>query len=164
MSSFSIVIIVLSMLLLLAGLAGCFMSHRYAVAYAYAGLIGVGLTCSDVSYGPLLFWGVASAIVIAINFMLPRAVTTSRKGTGYIVGAVVAGTFTGMIVSHAWMIVGAAVGAVLGGIAYSRTPEGGVLGFPGSRFFNYLCAKGLPAIVTASIAGTTVEWLIAALR
>ena len=32
---------------------------------------------------------------------------------------------------------------------------------PSSKFLNYLCAKGLPAVVTICIVGTAILWLTA---
>ena len=67
---------------------------------------------------------------------------------------------TGLVISHAWMIIGGVAGAILGGIAYSKTPAGKALGFPSSKFLNYLCAKGLPAVIAVCMAGTALLWLI----
>ena len=134
----TIAVMVVSILLLIAGVVLSFFPKRYAVAPAYAGLLGIGLTAVHASASTLVFWGVATAIVLAIGYMLPRAVATSRKGVGYITGA------------------------VLGGIAYSKTPAGRPMEFPSSKFLNYLCAKGLPAVVTVAIVGTAILWLTAA--
>ena len=96
--------------------------------------------------------------------MLPKKITSSRLGIGYIAGAALAGTFVGLAMSHEWMIIGAVAGATLGGIAYSRTPAGRIMEFPSSKFLNYLCAKGLPAVVTMCMVGTSVLWLAAILN
>lgn len=151
---------VVGMLLLIAGVTLCFLSNPYAVAAAYTGMLAVGLTAVHSSATSLIFWGVAAVIVLVIQYLLPRNVARSRLGIGYIAGAALAGAFVGMVMSHGWMIVGAAVGAILGGIAFSRTPDGAGMEFPSSKFLNYLCAKGLPAVVVMSIAGTTVLWLV----
>lgn len=149
-------------LLLLAGIVGSFLSMRASAAFSFLGYLGIAVSRSlPGSDASLVFWGVATVIALAISYMLPVSVATSRRGVGYIVGAIVAGAFVGLIVSHAWMIIGAVVGAILGAIAYSRTPQGRSMGFPSSRFFNYLCAKGLPAVVSVCIVATAVEHLAA---
>lgn len=155
-------LMVVSMILLIAGIVLTFFSNSFAALTAYAGMLGIGLTAVHVTATPLIFWGVATVIVLVIQYLLPRNISTSRRGVGYIAGAALAGTFVGMAISHEWMIVGAVAGAILGGIAYSRTPAGNVMEFPSSKFLNYLCAKGLPAVVTMCIIGTSVLWLIAA--
>jgi len=157
----SIAVTAVGIIMLIAGAILCFLPKRYAVVPAYAGLLGIGLIVPYHTVPALIFWAVAAIITLAIGYMLPESVATSRRGVGYIAGAVIAGTFAGMAVSNAWMITGAVAGAILGGMAYSKTPAGRTMGFPSSKFFNYLCAKGLPAVVTACIIGTAVMWLTA---
>lgn len=105
----------------------------------------------------LAFWGVATLLVLCIDFLLPRQVTASRAGLAYLGGGSLAGMLVGLIFSYPLMIAGAAVGAVLGAMAYSRTPGGKTIKFPSSRFIQYLCAKGLPIIVTICIIGVVME-------
>lgn len=150
----------LSIFLILASIVLILFSNRYAVLIAYAGLWVSAAAVGFMPYKSLIFWGVATLIVIALAFTLPQRVSSSRRGLGYIAGAAIAGGMVGLIISHPWMVIGAIVGAVLGGIAYSKTPAGKALEFPSSKFLNYLCAKGLPAVVTMCIAGTALMWLI----
>lgn len=141
-----------------------FRSSRFAVLAAYAGMVGIALSLSLEATTSLIFWGVATLIVLGLEYLLPKNVVSSRRGVGYIAGAALAGAFVGLAISHEWMVVGSAVGAILGGIAYSRTPVGTIMEFPSSKFLNYLCAKGLPAVITMCIIGTTVLWLTAMFR
>ena len=134
-------------------------TNRNAVIAAYAGMVGIALFLRLEATNSLIFWGVAAAIVMVLEYLLPKNVVESRRGVGYMAGAALAGAFVGMAISHEWMVVGAVVGTILGGIAYSRTPAGMVMEFPSSKFLNYLCAKGLPAVITMCIIGTTVLWL-----
>ncbi|MDE5664671.1 MAG: hypothetical protein K2G17_03225 [Duncaniella sp.] len=141
-----------------------FRSNRFAVIAAYTTMVGIALFLRLEATNSLIFWGIATAIVICLEYMLPKKITSSRRGVGYIAGAALAGTFVGLTISHEWMIVGAVAGAILGGIAYSRTPAGSIMEFPSSKFLNYLCAKGLPAVVTMCMAGTSVLWFAAILN
>ncbi|MCM1355577.1 MAG: hypothetical protein NC212_04120 [Staphylococcus sp.] len=154
-----IAILVVSILLLIGGIVLTFMSNRWAILSAFAGMCGVSCSIVYDHTDSLIFWGVAAVIVIALQYLLPRNVVESRRGVGYMAGAALAGAFVGMVISHGWMVVGAVIGAVLGAIAYSRTPVGKMMEFPSSKFLNYLCAKGLPAVITMCIVGTTVLWL-----
>ncbi len=107
-------------------------------------------------------WGIAVAIVLIIDILQPRQLSCCTNGMVYIgVGAIV-GMMVGMTgFSYLWMVVGAAVGVIAGGYVYARTPAGKPIGFPSAQFFQYLCAKGLPAIVTVSIIGIAVMlWII----
>ncbi len=141
-----------------------FRSNRFAVIAAYTSMVGIALFLRLEATNSLIFWGISTGIVICLEYMLPKKITSSRRGVGYIAGAALAGTFVGLAMSHEWMIIGAVAGATLGGIAYSRTPAGRIMEFPSSKFLNYLCAKGLPAVVTMCMVGTSVLWLAAILN
>lgn len=103
------------------------------------------------------FWGIATLIAVCITYLLPPQIARARIGLAYIAGGSLAGMAVGMITyTMAGIIVGAAIGALLGGIAASRTRAGAVMAFPTMRFFNYVAAKGLPSVVTASIIGAVI--------
>lgn len=106
------------------------------------------------SAGLLASWGVIVVVVLVIDFLLPSSISRATNGMGYMgVGGLV-GLFVGMTgFSLAWAVAGAAAGVLLGAFAYTRMPGGKALGFPSSRFFQYLCAKGLPAVVTLGLIG-----------
>lgn len=105
----------------------------------------------------LTSWGVIAAIVLGLDLLLPRNVTRATNGMTYMGTGGLVGLFVGMTgFSLAWAVVGAAAGVLLGAFAYTRMPGGEGLGFPSARFFQYLCAKGLPAVVTLGIIGIAV--------
>lgn len=146
---------ILSLTLLAIAIVLAFITSIYAAPVAFLGLCCAGLLPGEhLSVASYLFWGVAMVIVVALGFILPPNVALSRRGLPYISGGALAGMAVGLTFSHAALVVGAFLGALLGGVAYARTPQGKPLEFPTSRFLNYLCAKGLPAVVTMSIVGT----------
>lgn len=156
----SITLTIAGTLLLTAAIVLSMRPSRWNAPTAYAGLwcfIGSGNIVLSVEQE--IFWGVAAALVLALGYMLPREVADSRRGVAYIVGATLAGTLVGMIVSGAGMIAGSVVGAFCGALAYSRTPGGRDIDFPSSQFFNYLAAKGLPAVITMCIIGIVIALL-----
>lgn len=156
----SIILISAAVISALASLVITYIPRGWGSLVAYCGLLCLsfvpGLT---VTTEALVFWGIAALIALGICSLLPDWVSKSRKGVGYIVTATIAGTLVGMLISSAGLIIGAVTGAFCGALAFSRTPEGKALKFPSSEFLNYLCAKGLPAIVTACIAGLTLSTL-----
>lgn len=157
----SMILMIAGSLLLAAAVVLAFTGSRWASPAAYAGLwafIGSGNVV--IATGQTLFWAAAVVIVLLIDRLLPRAEARSRGGVGYVAGATLAGTLVGLLMSSAGMIIGAAVGAFCGALAYSRTPAGRGLEFPGTRFVEFLGAKGLPAVVTMSIVGLTVCLLV----
>lgn len=156
MTSIDILIMVFAGLVLAAVVGLAFFlawkSRPEGVVAVYVAL----LICAraHVSTGQLVFWGVASAITVALMLMLPKQVSKSSAGMAY----VTAGGFVGMVVglsvgTMAALIMGSALGCLSGAFAMGRLDSGRALGFPSRRFFNYVCAKGLPVVVLFSMLG-----------
>ena len=160
-----IVVVWMALGVLLMVVSVYFMIRPYfpAAITAYAGLWFMKLG-NVVHPGSWLMtsWGIAVAIVVMIDLLQPRTVSRSTKGMTYIGSGAIVGMMVGMTgFSYLWMVLGAAVGVIGGGYVYARTPAGKPLQFPSARFFQYLCAKGLPAIVTASVIGIAfLLWVI----
>lgn len=112
------------------------------------------------SNSALTFWTIATAIVLIISFMLPRMLVQTTRGLGYMTTATLAGAIVGSLLGPKAVVAGAAVGAFLGALAFSRTADGSQLGFPSNRFLQYLCAKGLPLVVTMSMIGLALVDLL----
>lgn len=108
----------------------------------------------------IIFWSIATLIVLGLDRLLPAALTRASQGQGYIATGTLAAMAVGMLLSGAGIILGAAIGAFLGALAYSRTPAGQALAFPSSAFTRFLCAKGLPAIVAFSMVGLVLRDLL----
>lgn len=120
----------------------------------------MALWCARLSgYAPfadsvMWFWGVAVVIVMINHRLLPGRIRNSRRGVGYMATGAITGMALGLTLhTAASIIVGAAAGAIIAAVAYARTADGAVLQFPTSRFFNYLGAKGIPAVITAVMTG-----------
>lgn len=153
--------IITASILILAAIWLMMRRQLWAPAVAWASLAILLLTSAKVpTLSTVGFWAAAAAIATAINFMLPRSVTDSRIGQGYIAGATIAGMLVGMVISPAAMIVGAIAGAFIGALAFSRTPAGANIREPFSKFINYVCAKGMSAVIAACICGTATSYII----
>lgn len=152
----------LSSIVILALATGLvFVTGPFGVICSYLGLAVASIALSTApSLATLIFWGVAAAIVVMLNILLPKNVANSRLGVNWLAVGSVAGMLVGLTMGHAAMVIGAVVGMLFGGVAFAKTPKGSALGFPSSKFFNYLCAKGLPMVVTVSIIGTAVGLLL----
>ena len=112
-----------------------------------------------VSSNSLMFWGMATLMVLLIN-MAQSANRRIVSGQGYVAIGTLAGAVVGMLMSHAGIILGAAIGASMGLVAYCRTPEGRVVQFPSREFVKRLASIGLPMIVAMSIFATILEKLL----
>lgn len=153
-------LIIIACLALAASIVGIFASARWAAPAAFAGLALAGLSeYVDFRAGTYIFWFIATMIVVAISFMLPVQVVKSRVGTGYLAGAALAGTLTGLCIGHAGVIIGAVAGAFLGALAWSRTPSGRNVGLTSRKGVNYLCAKAFPIVITVCMVGTVIAAL-----
>lgn len=139
-------------------LAGMYINRMPAAATAFLAMLCLEWSGAVTWTGyTLAFWGIAVAAALVNRYwLLPGALASSHSGTPYTATGAIAGAAVGMTMMHAsTIILGAAAGALFGGIIYARTPAGAILAFPSSRFWGWMGAKALPAIVTASMAGLT---------
>lgn len=147
--------------LLLAGVAvgGSFMPRFPAVLPAWLGMLCMRFVATGyVNTKTLIFWGLASLIVLALNILQPKALTAARQGHAYVVGATVVGIVLGYLLAPmaAAITLGGIAGAALGAIAYMRTPDSPKFSIASPEFLQYLCAKGLPAVVACSMAAIII--------
>lgn len=156
-TTLTIILAIVAIIAALGAVMAQFVCRRWAPALAFGGMVVASIPgVSTIGWATLAFWGIAAAIAIGITILLPKAVADSRMGVAYIVGGVVCGAIVGAILGHAAMILGSVIGAFCGAVAFSRTPNGAAIRFPSKQFVNYVCAKGLPAIVTACIGAITI--------
>ena len=159
----SLLILLLSLLCAVKAIRDMFLSRPSALWLAWASLIAVRLSELNVPlWSTVIFWGVASAIVLAIGYMLPREVSESRVGLGYFGVGAIAGAAVGYVVSpsEAGLIIGAVIATLIGAVAFSRTPAGKPLVAPVRRYANYVLAKGMYVIVTVDVIALTVINLV----
>lgn len=154
------ILLIISSILMAVSVVLAFLPSKWSVVIAWTGLLTAAIGAGgDFPVATTVFWAIASIIVLIIDRLLPAEIAKASRGNGYIAGATLAGTLVGLVLSHAGMIVGAVIGAFCGAMAYSRTPAGNILAFPSGKFLNYLCAKGLPAIITMCTVGTAIGLL-----
>lgn len=146
-----------------ASIVATFLSKRCAiiaasVAMACAWLGGLALPQNPFPVLSLILWGVSALMVGGLMIMLPRDITASRLGVGYLAGATLAGALLGWAIGQNWLVIGAIIGLVLGALAYISTPAGkGLRSVPGG-FRNLLFAKGFPVLVTITMAIIAIVW------
>ncbi len=128
------------------------------VIAVYAALLLCGY--GHVPAGELVFWGVASAAAVALMLLLPRRVSKSTVGMAYITAGGLVGMVVGLSLgTMASLILGSAAGCLLGAFVVGRLDTGRELDFPSRKFFNYVCAKGLPVVVLFSMLGLILSTL-----
>lgn len=93
----------------------------------------------------LWFWGAAALIASGIAWLVPPVPV--RAARLYTVCGALTGAVLGLLAgTTAWVIVASASGAVLGWMAFSRTPGGKALGASPVQW-DAIAALGLPAVV-----------------
>ena len=108
-----------------------------------------------------IFYGIATAMVIGLKYISPKGEPDGRTtGNLYIGLGAMMGCLLGMLIDARFMLLGTALGAVMGEVAFSRTPHGKWLMLSKSNFIQYLCARGLPAIVAVAMIGVGIEGFV----
>lgn len=159
MTSLSIITLILA----LSSLVAMFVPRLPAVIAAYAALVCAhfaGAVFVDAKI--LIYWGVAMAIVLGLRVLQPKALVLTGRGQAYVSLGTIVGVVLGYVVAPvvASLIIGGVVGAFLGAVAFMRTPAGGSMPVASGEFLQYLCAKGLPAVVTACMAAVAVSSML----
>lgn len=148
-----------SLILSLAAVVAMFVPRLPAVPAAYAALVCAHFDGAVyINEKILIFWGVATAIVLGLRALQPKAIVLAKGGQAYVAVATLVGTLLGYLASAtaAAIIIGGAVGSFLGATAYMRTPASPRLPLTSQGFVEYICAKGLPSVVTASMVAITI--------
>lgn len=106
----------------------------------------------------LIFWGVATLITVGLFYLSPKGEPDGHRASNFYVGlTAIAGGMLGILFNTpSLMVLGVIVGAIIGQLAYSRTPAGKWMLRPTSMFVRYFAAKCLPVIVAVSIVCVTV--------
>lgn len=125
---------------------------------AYAGAWAMrGSGYSPVASSLLLFWAVAVLIVISIDMLRRGEAPLPMRMRCFIVAGSLAGMAVGLTLYQAGAILGAAVGALLGAIAY-----GGLSHIRDIRAVaRQTVAFGLPTVVTMSLIAIALQGLLA---
>ena len=153
----NIIICVVAIIIAVAAVIANFTARRWSCLLSFIAIALIYfLGNAGIPSQTLWFWGSCSLLAWGICVLLPRDVMETRFGLGYIAAGALAGTFVGILMSQAAMVIGALLGAFCGALAFSRTPSGKTMRFPSRQFLNYLCAKGLPSAVCMCVAALTV--------
>lgn len=126
---------------------------------AYCGIVSLhASTFTTLPSWTLVFYGIATAIVIAIAVLSPKGEPDGRNtGNLYLGLGALAGGLVGMMAGARFMMLGVLLGCLFGELAFGRTPHGQWLKFPSVNFIHYFCARGLQAVVATSMIGIAVE-------
>ncbi len=163
MTNLQLTLVALSLLCM--AIAVCMLVRPRRLAAALPALLAMlvlqATPCLVITLGKCLMW-TATAVLVAIVWRMQPAGEPDGHGTGalYVGLGALAGAVVGIALGSAWILAATIVGAVLGVMAYSRTPRGRWLKLGKSTIIHYFCARALPAIVAAAITGVCAEGLL----
>lgn len=150
---------ILTLCLSVIALAACFVPRIPAALIALGGMVCAHFTAAHYpDTAMLIYWGVSTLIILGLRLLQPKALTALSVGLPYVAGGAIIGTVLGFLVkpSPALIILGSAIGAFLGTVAFMRTPKGLKMSPASKEFVDYLAAKGLPVVVASSMSAITI--------
>lgn len=147
--------IILAFVLAVAALAGLFLNRIPAVLLAFCALSVAKFAGADyLTWTRLWFWFAITTLVLGIRLIQGNPYAPLRVGRIYVGAASICGTAVGYACQPAVaaIILGSAVGAFLGAVAYMSTPRSPHYAVGSPDFMRFVAALGLPAVATCSMA------------
>ena len=133
-----------------------------AAVPAFAGLVLLHLSYTiAVPSITFVFWGIATLITTGLYYLSPSGEPDGNSSSNLYVGfTAMAGGMLGIMLAPRVMVLGVILGAMMGQLAYSRTPAGKWMLSPSMLFWRYFAAKCLPAIVAVAIVCIAVMGIV----
>lgn len=140
-------------------IAMCFIRRLPACLLAYAGYVASALLgVMDVPVEQYLIWGFI-ALMDTVNIYATKMLPPRAMQLYAVVGCLV-GSVLGVVVgSVAAIMIGGALGALLGFLAYGRTPQGRVPGVPMSHRLSMFAGSACTAWFTFILVAITLSAL-----
>ena len=157
------ILLIAGAICLVAALALVLWPRWVAAVPAFLGLLLLHLSYAIfVPEKTFIFWGIATLITVFLFYLSPKGEPDGHKSSNLYVGlTALAGGLLGILLQHpAFMVLGVILGAAVGQLAYSRTPDGKWMLTPSTMFWKYFAAKCLPAIVAVSIVCIAVMGIV----
>ena len=153
-------LLIVSVLLLSVGMVESFRHPSAAAVTAYAGLVALLYSgySAPLDQRTLLFWAIAVIIICGISMAggdrIPNGYPVARY---YVAGGALVGMIAGLTLGQSGMIIGSSIGAILGGLAWNRTPSGRT---STEKIWTIILSTGLPAVVTMTLTGQALIQLM----
>ena len=157
-----IILLIAGALCLAAALALTLFPRWVAAVPAFVGLVLMHWSYFiAVPMHTFVFWGVATLITVGLFYLSPAGEPDGNRSSNfYVAFTAMAGGLLGILVAPRIMVLGVVLGAMVGQLAYSRTPAGKWMLSPSTMFWRYFAAKCLPAIVAIAMVCIAVEGLV----
>ena len=156
------ILFVLGLICLATALALVLWPKWNAAVPAFIGLVLLHFSYRiAVPWMTFAFWGVATLLTVGLFLLSPRGEPDGHRSSNLYIGfTAMAGGLLGIMLAPRVMVLGVVLGAVMGQLAYSRTPAGKWMLNPSSQFWRYFAAKSLPAIVAVAIVCIAIMGIV----
>lgn len=138
------VFLVLAIIALIVGVAGCIVPMLPGPVLSYAGILLLQWSgYLDFSTGSLIFWGVSMVVVSLLDFFLAPWMT--KKFGGHSAGSwgSIIGMFAGMIFTPIGMLLGTFLGALIGEMIALKKFTGDALVAAFGSFLSFFVGTGI---------------------
>lgn len=155
-------LITLTYILAIAGIGAMFVPCLPSAIASCAALVCAHIAgAAYVDAKIIIYWSIATVIVLALRILQP-APKGSATAQWYIALGATAGAFVGYAIAPtaAAIIISSAIATFLGSVIYIRTPKARAYHVAPGNFVQFICATGLPAIVTASMSAIAIATVI----
>jgi len=158
----SIILFITGIICLVAALLLVLWPRWVAAVPAFVGLVLMHMSYHiDVKTITFIFWGIATLITVGLFYLSPSGEPDGHRSSNFYVGlTAMGGGLLGILLAPRVMVLGIILGALMGQLAYSRTPHGKWMLNPSTMFVRYFAAKGLPAIVAIAIVCIAIMGLV----
>ncbi len=173
----TVVLIILSMLLYVGGVALLWRRPLLSPALSYIALVllsmakdGTGVPLLPINNTILIGWLCMTVVVMAATILQPVKLTSAGGGMAQMLVGGVAGLAVGLIpsslgvsaaVTYSSMVVATAAGIFFGYLIYVRSPKGQQETAQAGGAFTPLLAKGFPTAITLMEIGVPLVLLVA---
>lgn len=173
----AILLIILSVLLWASSIVALFGKQLAAPALSYIGMLTLS-GASDPNGNPLvpvnntilIVWLCMTLVVTVATLMQPQAITSQRRGEGYMLVGAIVGLAVGLLgfsfssainMLYGIMVLAVITGVFFGYLIFTNTPDGAAVRMNSGRFFTYLLAKGFPTAITVMMIGIPLVIIVA---
>jgi len=152
-----IFLVILSVICLLTGLAGCFLPVIPGPALSYICLFLLHLTpYAQFGTTTLVVWGIITLLICVMDYILPSWMTRKFGDSKYAGYGALAGMFAGLPFGITGIILGPFLGALVGELLYDRTNPGKAAKAAFGSFLAFFVGTGIKVAVSFIFIGMAI--------
>ena len=161
------VVIIISVLAGLIGIAGSILPGLPGTPVSWAGLLvlyiwgsGTNAAGESLSLSSLLIWGVVVALVSVLDYIIPMYFTKLTGGSRYAEKGAMIGLVAGIFLTPVGMILGSFLGAFIAELHYGQKEPPQALKAAFGSFVGFLAGTGIKTIVACLIMWKIIVFVV----